>query len=97
MTVTITYLNCYSVNLATGTQNLFTGAKLIAIFIVVVGGLIRIVKGEVTFMAKPFAGTSTSFSDLATAFYSKYRNYFSLTNNLHHFSKYNLMLQENTS
>lgn len=69
--VTITFLNCYSVNLATGTQNLFTGAKLVAIFIVVVGGLVRLAQGQ----ARPleaglFEGSKTSFSDIATAFYN---------------------------
>lgn len=68
--MTITYLNCYSVNLATGTQNLFTGAKLIAIFIVVVGGLVRIFQGEVKYISSGFEGSKTSFSDIATAFYS---------------------------
>jgi hypothetical protein len=70
--VTITYLNCYSVRLATGTQNLFTGAKLVAIFIVVVGGVVRIAQGEVKYLASGFEGTKTSFSDIATAFYSEY-------------------------
>lgn len=64
-------MNCYSVNLATGTQNLFTGAKLVAIFIVVVGGLIRIAQGQVDFVYNAFEGSKTSFSDIATAFYSK--------------------------
>lgn len=69
--VTITYLNCYSVNLATGTQNLFTGAKLIAIFIVVAGGVLRIAQGEVKYISSGFEGSKTSFSDIATAFYSE--------------------------
>lgn len=69
--VTITYLNCYSVNLATGTQNLFTGAKLIAIFIIVFVGLLRISQGEIKHLASGFEGSKTTFSDIATAFYSK--------------------------
>lgn len=68
--VTITYLNCYSVNLATGTQNLFTGAKLIAIFIVVVGGVVRIAQGEIKHLSSGFKGSKTSISDIATAFYT---------------------------
>lgn len=71
--MTITYLNCFSVNLATGTQNLFTGAKLVAIFIVVVGGLYRLLQGESQLdLAQAFDGSKMSFSDLATAFYSEY-------------------------
>lgn len=72
--VTITYLNCYSVNLATGTQNLFTGAKLIAIFIVVAGGLVRIFQGETKYISTGFEGSKTTFSDMATAFYSEYKH-----------------------
>lgn len=64
-------MNCYSVNLATGTQNLFTGAKLVAIFIVVVGGLMRIFQGEVKYISAGFDGSKLGISDLATAFYSK--------------------------
>lgn len=74
---TITCLNCYSVNLATGTQNLFTGAKLVAIFIVVVGGIVRIAQGQIGFVYGAFDGTKTSFSDIATAFYSKSQKFIS--------------------
>lgn len=69
--MTITYLNCYSVNLATGTQNLFTGAKLIAIFIIVFVGVLRICQGEIKYISSGFEGSKSSFSDIATAFYSK--------------------------
>lgn len=65
-------------NLATGTQNLFTGAKLIAIFIVVAGGVVRIVQGETTYISSGFESSKTSFSDIATAFYSKYASFIGL-------------------
>ncbi|XP_053213820.1 b(0,+)-type amino acid transporter 1-like [Panonychus citri] len=68
--VTITYLNCHSVSLATGTQNVFTAAKLIAIIIIVIGGLIVIFNGETQYITKGFEGSHFSFSDIATAFYS---------------------------
>lgn len=68
--VTITYLNCYSVNLATGTQNLFTAAKMIAIFIVIIGGLIKICQGETKYISTGFEGSKATFSDIATAFYT---------------------------
>lgn len=70
ITVTITYLNCHSVSLATGTQNVFTAAKLIAIIIIVIGGLIVIFNGETQYITKGFEGSHFSFSDIATAFYS---------------------------
>lgn len=70
--VIITYLNCYSVNLATGTQNLFTAAKMIAIIIVVIGGILKIAQGEVQYLNTGFEGSKINFSDIATAFYSKF-------------------------
>lgn len=51
---------------------MFTGAKLVAIFIVVAGGVVRIAQGEVKYISSGFAGSKTSFSDIATAFYSEY-------------------------
>lgn len=69
-TVTITYLNCHSVSLATGTQNVFTAAKLTAIMLIVIGGFLLIFKGETQHISKGFEGSKFSFSDIATAFYS---------------------------
>ncbi|RWS26928.1 b(0:+)-type amino acid transporter 1-like protein [Leptotrombidium deliense] len=67
---TITFLNCYSVSLATGTQNIFTAAKLVAIIIIVIGGLILLINGETQNISKGFDGSKFSISDIATAFYS---------------------------
>ncbi|KAI1285240.1 amino acid transporter -like protein [Halotydeus destructor] len=68
--MTITYLNCHSVQLATGTQNVFTLAKLLAIVVIVVGGMVKIFNGETEHIATGFSGTKTSVADIATAFYS---------------------------
>lgn len=68
--VTITYVNCYSVNLATSTQNVFTAAKLLAIIIIVIGGFVSLLQGNVEHISKGFQGSSTSIADIATAFYS---------------------------
>ncbi|XP_074602018.1 L-type amino acid transporter sobremesa [Brevipalpus obovatus] len=68
--VTITYLNCHSVSLATGTQNVFTAAKLTAIVLIVIGGFILIFRGETENISQGFEGSRFSFSDIATAFYS---------------------------
>lgn len=40
-------MNCYSVNLATSVQNIFTAAKLVAVLIVILGGLYKIVQGTI--------------------------------------------------
>jgi L-type amino acid transporter 9 len=42
----ILFINCYSVNLATGVQNVFTAAKLVAILIIICGGAYKLVEGK---------------------------------------------------
>ena len=42
----ITFINCFSVKLATKVQNVFTAAKLVAIAIIIAGGLYMIGIGE---------------------------------------------------
>lgn len=44
--VVILFINCYSVNLATGVMNVFTTAKLIAIMIVICGGAYKLFQGK---------------------------------------------------
>ncbi|XP_065569910.1 b(0,+)-type amino acid transporter 1-like isoform X6 [Artemia franciscana] len=71
----ITFINCYSVSLATKVQNIFTAAKLIAIFIIICGGIYMIALGNVSYLSTGFEPfdpslSPTTFSDIATAFYS---------------------------
>lgn len=66
----ITYINCYSVNLATGVQNAFTAAKLVAVFVVAAGGMHKIFQGHTEHFCNYFENTTTSVGDVATAFYS---------------------------
>ncbi|CAG2168455.1 unnamed protein product [Oppiella nova] len=68
--VTITFVNCYSVNLATSTQNVFTAAKLLAIIIIVIGGIVQLFQGKTALISKGFQGSKYSLSDIATSFYS---------------------------
>lgn len=44
--VMILAVNCYSVNLATNVQNIFTAAKLVAIAIIVCGGAYKLILGN---------------------------------------------------
>lgn len=69
-TVVITYINCYSVNLATGVQNAFTAAKLVAVFVVVAGGAFKISQGRTEYFRDYFDNTTSSMGNVATAFYS---------------------------
>ncbi|KAG8176832.1 hypothetical protein JTE90_001972, partial [Oedothorax gibbosus] len=65
----ITFINSYSVKVATMMNNFFTVAKLLAITIVVLVGVYRFSLGHYEHITSGFEGTTTSFSDLATAFY----------------------------
>ncbi|CAL8135455.1 unnamed protein product [Orchesella dallaii] len=66
----ILFINCYSVDLATGVQNMFCSAKLIAIGIVCVGGLYKFASGSSATPDFGFSGTETSPGVLALSFYS---------------------------
>ncbi|XP_071523218.1 b(0,+)-type amino acid transporter 1 isoform X7 [Panulirus ornatus] len=68
--VIITFINSYSVTLATKVQNVFTAAKLLAILIIVVGGMVKLAQGNTQYLATGFKGSTNSLGDVATAFYS---------------------------
>ncbi|XP_042207764.1 b(0,+)-type amino acid transporter 1-like isoform X1 [Homarus americanus] len=68
--ILITFINSYSVNLATKVQNIFTAAKLLAILIIVIGGVVKLAQGNTQYLATGFKGSTSSLGDIATAFYS---------------------------
>ncbi|CAH1173450.1 unnamed protein product [Phaedon cochleariae] len=68
--VVILYVNCYSVNLATSVQNVFTAAKLVAVLIVVLGGAYKMFEGHTQHLMEPFKNTKFSIGNIATAFYT---------------------------
>nr|CAH7754996.1 unnamed protein product [Callosobruchus chinensis] len=74
--VVILYVNCYSVNLATSVQNVFTAAKLVAVLIVIMGGAYKmfeaicIFSGNTQHLKEPFKDTQFSIGNIATAFYT---------------------------
>ncbi|KAK9874615.1 hypothetical protein WA026_005445 [Henosepilachna vigintioctopunctata] len=68
--VVILYINCYSVNLATSVQNIFTAAKLVAVAVVISGGIYKMFEGNTQHLQVPFKGTKNSFGNIATAFYT---------------------------
>nr|XP_022344421.1 b(0,+)-type amino acid transporter 1-like isoform X2 [Crassostrea virginica] len=67
--VTLAIVNSWDTKLAASVQVFFTGAKLIALFIIVIGGLVWLGKGEVETLQKGFEGTTSSPSSVALAFY----------------------------
>lgn len=52
-------INCYSVDLATHIQVIFTLAKIIALCIIIVGGIVRICQGYTEHLSTGFEGTET--------------------------------------
>ncbi|KAA0192525.1 hypothetical protein HAZT_HAZT009698, partial [Hyalella azteca] len=66
----ITFINSYSVALATKVQNVFTAAKLLAILVIVAGGIYKLAQGNTQYLATGFTGTTNRIGDVATAFYS---------------------------
>ncbi|XP_039288487.1 b(0,+)-type amino acid transporter 1-like isoform X2 [Nilaparvata lugens] len=66
----ILFINCYSVNLATGVQNAFTAAKLVAILIVICGGGYKLFQGNTQNFENMFSGETASIGSIATAFYT---------------------------
>ncbi|XP_011141865.1 b(0,+)-type amino acid transporter 1 isoform X2 [Harpegnathos saltator] len=71
--VLILLVNCYSVNLATGVQNAFTAAKLMAILVVIVGGSYKLIQGNTQHLQTAFDtidGSTINIGRLATAFYT---------------------------
>ncbi|XP_071824243.1 b(0,+)-type amino acid transporter 1-like isoform X2 [Apostichopus japonicus] len=67
----ITYINCKSVKWATSVQNIFTVAKLLALAIIFVVGVIRIFNGYTEYISPStiFQGSSTKVFSYGIAFY----------------------------
>ncbi|CAG0917653.1 unnamed protein product [Notodromas monacha] len=68
-TVLAAFINCYNVKLATRVQTFFTGAKLLAIVIIVIGGIYKIAEGHGENLIPDFEKTG-DIGNLASAFYS---------------------------
>ncbi|XP_032238831.2 b(0,+)-type amino acid transporter 1 isoform X4 [Nematostella vectensis] len=66
----ITYVNCFSVKLATRVQVVFTAAKLIAIAMLIITGLVRLGQGFTGSFDDAFKGTTTSIGMVGFAFYN---------------------------
>ncbi|XP_072177368.1 Y+L amino acid transporter 2-like [Diadema setosum] len=76
---TVMYVNCRSVKWATSVQSIFTVAKLSALFIIIISGLVLLCKGNTQNFENAFEGTD--LSGLGVAFYSglfSYAGWYSL-------------------
>eukprot|EP00794_Sanderia_malayensis_P018967 gene18967-20873_t len=65
----ICLINCASVKLATRIQVIFTAAKLAALAMLIITGLVRLGQGYDENFKSAFEGTTTSISDIGYAFY----------------------------
>lgn len=69
MIAIILIINCVSVKGATVVQVIFTAAKLVAVFMIIVTGIVRLAQGNTESLEDAFNGTTTSISDIGYAFY----------------------------
>ncbi|KXJ29071.1 b(0,+)-type amino acid transporter 1 [Exaiptasia diaphana] len=66
----ITFVNCASVKWAARMQIVFTAAKMIAIVMLIVTGIVRIAQGHTSSFANAFEGSTTSLGLVGFAFYN---------------------------
>ncbi|XP_018318418.1 large neutral amino acids transporter small subunit 1 isoform X2 [Agrilus planipennis] len=64
----LTFVNCYDVKWATRVQDVFTYAKLVALFIIIAAGVYELAKGHTEYFT--FTNTETEVTSLALSFYS---------------------------
>ncbi|XP_071092211.1 b(0,+)-type amino acid transporter 1-like [Haliotis cracherodii] len=67
--VTVGIINSWSTNLAARVQIIFTAGKLIALTIIIIGGVVKMAQGNTSVLAEGFEGSTTSPSTIALAFY----------------------------
>ncbi|KAL3208065.1 hypothetical protein MRX96_009662 [Rhipicephalus microplus] len=65
----LTYVNCKSVKLAMKVQDVFTTAKLAALALIIITGIVRIAQGEVGYLRNSFEG-EYSVGGISLSFYA---------------------------
>uniref|UniRef100_H0ZSF7 b(0,+)-type amino acid transporter 1 n=1 Tax=Taeniopygia guttata TaxID=59729 RepID=H0ZSF7_TAEGU len=65
----LTIINSLNVRLATSVMNIFTAAKLLALLVIVVGGLVLLAKGQTQSFQNGFQGTTAGIGAVGVAFY----------------------------
>ncbi|ELU11396.1 hypothetical protein CAPTEDRAFT_194364 [Capitella teleta] len=68
--VFLTAVNVYSVKAATNIQVIFTGAKLLAMAIIIIGGIVKMIQGHTDILATGFDGTESSPGKIAIGLYN---------------------------
>ncbi|NXJ66931.1 BAT1 protein, partial [Rostratula benghalensis] len=64
----LTVINCLNVRLATSIMNIFTAAKLLALLVIAVGGVLLLAKGQTCFQ-NAFENTTAGIRAVGVAFY----------------------------
>ncbi|PKU33734.1 hypothetical protein llap_15962 [Limosa lapponica baueri] len=67
--VLLTVINCLNVRLATSIMNVFTAAKLLALLVIVVGGVVLLAKGQTQSFQNAFQNTTAGIGAVGVAFY----------------------------
>ena len=68
--VTLMAINVYSVRLATNLVKLFTLCKVLALVIIITGGIVKICQGSTEILQTGFEGTKADAAGIAMALYS---------------------------
>jgi L-type amino acid transporter 5 len=66
----LTALNCTNVKWVTRVQDFFVGAKIVALAIVVIAGIVFLGEGNTQNLSQPLQGSATDPGFIALAFYS---------------------------
>eukprot|EP00090_Calanus_glacialis_P035786 TRINITY_DN61049_c0_g1_i1.p1 TRINITY_DN61049_c0_g1~~TRINITY_DN61049_c0_g1_i1.p1 ORF type:complete len:495 (-),score=82.18 TRINITY_DN61049_c0_g1_i1:131-1615(-) len=66
----LTWLNCWSTRVTTKLQNVFMVTKLLALGLVIVGGIMALANGGSTMFENAWEGTATDPGQIAVSFYS---------------------------
>lgn len=67
--VLLSLVNCLSVKLATSVMNIFTVAKLLALLVIVVAGIVLLARGQTQSFQNAFQHTKTDAGAIGIAFY----------------------------
>nr|KAG5696596.1 hypothetical protein BaRGS_034057 [Batillaria attramentaria] len=68
--VAVGLVNCYSASLAARVQVVFTVAKLGALIVIIIGGIVKLAQGHTSVLAEGFEGTIDNPATISLAFYS---------------------------
>jgi len=68
--ICLTFVNCFSVEWSTRVQDVFTYAKLLALFLIIITGAVQLCRGEFEHFQEPFANSKTDIGEISLAFYS---------------------------